>query len=320
MKTTVALCTYNGAQFLREQLESLVAQTRRPDELVVVDDCSSDETVEIINAFSNTCPFEVRLFENEQNLGFVRNFERSLSLATGDVVFPCDQDDVWLPEKIAVLSARLEADESVALVASNATPVDEQLKPLGTGDFWRSLGISKERLAAMRTGRAFEVLLLQGNVFAGMSMAIRRRFLEDALPIAPEWYHDSWLALAAASRDALLVEEKPLVLYRIHGRNSVGINRTPWTELLRGFFRLDAKLLLSTAKQLETACDRFGTNIDPERLSRLAERAQHLRFRATLPGSRLFRAPLILREALSGRYGRYSWGPIAVLRDVVRSA
>src|SRR5882762_9087557 len=100
MKISIAMCTYNGARYLREQLDSIAAQTRPPSELIVCDDNSLDETREIVAGFAASAPFPVRLGVNEQNLGSIRNFERAIKLCEGDLIALSDQDDVWLPEKL----------------------------------------------------------------------------------------------------------------------------------------------------------------------------------------------------------------------------
>src|ERR687894_3003245 len=97
---SVAMCTYNGARFVAEQLASVAAQTRPPDELVVCDDGSTDETCRLVEEFAARAPFPVRLFVNERNLGSTRNFGRAVALCEGDLVALSDQDDVWHPEKL----------------------------------------------------------------------------------------------------------------------------------------------------------------------------------------------------------------------------
>src|SRR4051794_15860948 len=99
---SVAMCTYNGARFIGAQLASVAAQTRTPDELIVCDDRSTDETVAIVQKFADSAPFRVRLHVNEENLGSTKNFERAVSLCEGDLIALCDQDDVWLPEARAL--------------------------------------------------------------------------------------------------------------------------------------------------------------------------------------------------------------------------
>ena len=104
---SIALCTYNGEKFLDLQLESLRHQTVAPDELIVCDDASSDRSVEIVEAFARRVSFPVRLFRNARNLGYVKNFEQAISHCTQDLVFLCDQDDLWDARKIEILSLYL---------------------------------------------------------------------------------------------------------------------------------------------------------------------------------------------------------------------
>src|SRR6266704_3029265 len=100
---SIALCTYNGARFLPEQLESIAAQTRLPDEMVVCDDRSADETTDIIRTFAKNALFPVRLEINEQKLGSTKNFEKAIRLCHGEIIAPADQDDVWNPQKLSKL-------------------------------------------------------------------------------------------------------------------------------------------------------------------------------------------------------------------------
>ena len=95
MNLSIALATYNGAVYLKEQLESIAAQTRTPDELVISDDQSTDDTLRVIEEFAATAGFPVRLSVNEANLGIAKNFEKAISLCRGDLIFLSDQDDVW---------------------------------------------------------------------------------------------------------------------------------------------------------------------------------------------------------------------------------
>ena len=109
MRISIALCTYNGDPYLSELLESLAGQDFRPCELVVCDDGSTDSTLSILNEFEHVAPFPIRIFNNTENLGVIKNFEKALSLCTGDYIAPCDQDDIWQPEKLERLVTRLHA-------------------------------------------------------------------------------------------------------------------------------------------------------------------------------------------------------------------
>src|ERR1700753_2011765 len=98
---SIALCTYNGAVYLKEQLDSLIAQTYPNIEIVVVDDRSADDTWQLLTGYANTYP-QFKIHQNAQNLGFVKNFEHAASLCSGELIALCDQDDIWHPEKIAL--------------------------------------------------------------------------------------------------------------------------------------------------------------------------------------------------------------------------
>ena len=131
MRLSIALCTYNGSAYLSEQLESLAAQTRTPDELVVCDDNSTDgRTVEMVRAFARNSPFAVRFSVNRKTLGPKKNFQRAIARCQGDVIFLCDQDDVWEPNKLARIEETLLAAPEAGFVFTDAEVVDEDLRIL----------------------------------------------------------------------------------------------------------------------------------------------------------------------------------------------
>ena len=107
---SVALCTYNGTRYLKDQIDSIASQTRVPHELVVCDDCSSDDTVKILEAFASRAPFPVRLSVNPTNLGSTKNFAQAIALCRGDIIALCDQDDVWHPAKLERLASVFAVD------------------------------------------------------------------------------------------------------------------------------------------------------------------------------------------------------------------
>src|SRR4029078_1399724 len=132
VRISVAMCTYNGAEFLPAQLESIFGQTRRPYEIVICDDVSTDETISLI-------PDTVVLHRNEENLGTVKNFEKAIGLCTGDVIALSDQDDVWRPDKLALIEGAFQKTPNAGLVFSDAEIVDEDLDPLGRR-MWDEVG------------------------------------------------------------------------------------------------------------------------------------------------------------------------------------
>src|SRR5258708_997920 len=124
LRISVAMCTYNGVRFLPEQLESIAAQTRLPDELVVCDDRSTDESVEIIRQFAHRAPFAVRLEINANNRGVTKNFQKAIELCQGDVIALADQDDVWKAQKLQRIVEALEKSPQCILVFSDGECID----------------------------------------------------------------------------------------------------------------------------------------------------------------------------------------------------
>lgn len=137
MRISIAMATCNGARHLGEQLRSFAVQQRLPDELVVADDASTDGTRDLVEAFARSAPFPVRLVVNPARLGLAGNFGRALSLASGDLVFLSDQDDVWFPEKIAVVAGLAAADPAHACFINDAWLADGELRRVGASKMQR---------------------------------------------------------------------------------------------------------------------------------------------------------------------------------------
>src|ERR1700761_5047601 len=125
-RISVALCTYNGGRFLPEQLASIQQQSVPPFELVVCDDRSTDDTVPTLRQFAAAAPFPVRIFCNEQNLGFIANFQRAIELCRGDLIALSDQDDVWYPKRLERTQGAFAAHPQVGLLFSDADIIDDR--------------------------------------------------------------------------------------------------------------------------------------------------------------------------------------------------
>src|SRR5713226_920848 len=128
MKMSVTLCTYNGERFLYEQLASIQAQSRRPDEVVICDDASTDRTVVIAREFAASASFPVRIFVNEHTIGSSKNFERAIGLSEGEIIALSDQDDVWVKDKMFVIERLFMEFPDTSVAFSDAEMVDEALQ------------------------------------------------------------------------------------------------------------------------------------------------------------------------------------------------
>lgn len=205
LTTSVVMATYNGARYLPVQLDSLAAQERLPDELVITDDGSTDDTAKVVEAFAASAPFPVRFFPNAKRLGVRDNFQRALTLAEGDILLLCDQDDQWFPAKIRRLAGMLEAEEGALLVMNDKILTDEELRPSDA-----------TMLSNLRDYGASTSMFV-----AGCCSAFRRSWRDIALPM-PEGiaYHDVWIIGLAHDLGVVRLCEEPLQYYRRHGDNA----------------------------------------------------------------------------------------------------
>ena len=204
MKVSIAMATYNGAQYLKAQLQSFVAQTRQPDELIISDDCSTDGTEAIVREFAKTAPFKVEFYLNEKNLGYCGNFNAALIKTSGELVFLSDQDDVWFPEKIEHMVDVAERHPEALVVMNDAALTDEALNEVGLTKIGqiRSAGIS-----------------MDGFVM-GCCCGIRRELLDLCMPIPAGFKgHDNWIVWLAEGLGGKTVEDKVLQYYRRHETN-----------------------------------------------------------------------------------------------------
>ena len=204
------MTTYNGSKYLYEQLNSIMNQTVKDFELIICDDCSTDNTIEIINEFQKK-DSRIKLYPNEQNLGFKKNFERAIKLCTGDYIALCDQDDVWTENHLEALLSNI-GDNYV--IAGNNELVDKSLQSLNI-TFFDSHLFSINKYPTNKD--VLKKILLSGNCFQGASMLLKKDIIEHYLPLPEKInYHDSWLAALACCLNKFAVTETVITKYRQH--------------------------------------------------------------------------------------------------------
>lgn len=304
------MCTFNGSRFLPDQLASFVAQTRRPDELVVSDDGSSDPTMEILEAFAATAPFPVRLHRNVTPQGVATNFSRAISLCEGSLVALSDQDDVWEPTKLERQVELLDRNPSLGGVFTDAALVDDQLESLGTSLFERA-GFTPRRRYRFEQGRGLAMLLAR-PVVCGTTLAFRSSLRDLVLPIPSTGLHDVWLSVLLSATSELAAIPEPLVRYRQHAHNQVG---APAQGILGKFARRRAKGVFGDeVAHFAAMVDRLLAVGNEQPLELLREKVAHLRFRAELPASPF--GPVVA-ELARGRYHRFSRGLTSATFDLL---
>ena len=208
MKISIALATYNGEKYIEEQLTSIYDQTHLPDEIVISDDNSNDRTIEIINKIKANTKIEHIIIKNQERVGYSINFNRALSRTKGDIIFLCDQDDVWFSNKIAYVKNEFFNNPSAWVVINDAMLTDEHLNEIGQTKIERHLKYDKK---------------LQGYVI-GCCSAVKRELLNLSLPVPhKEIGHDNWIIGIADGFKRKHVSNIVLQYYRRHGKNESNI-------------------------------------------------------------------------------------------------
>jgi glycosyltransferase involved in cell wall biosynthesis len=218
------MCTFNGARYLEEQLESIASQSRLPSELIVCDDQSTDETLRILKQFQTRAPFAMKVIQNSSRLGSTRNFDQAIGLTRGDLIALCDQDDRWSPTKLQRLSDVLIADPSLGGVFSDANLIDGAGRTTGQRLFARhKFTVAKQRNFI----NCPTAMLLKHDVVTGATLMFRSSMRKYASPIPATWIHDGWLTWIIALHARMALISEPLVDYRIHDGQQLGVNETP---------------------------------------------------------------------------------------------
>lgn len=218
---SIAMCTCNGEYFLREQLESIAAQSMQPFELVVCDDRSEDSTLTCLYDFAGRAGFSVRIFENERRLGFADNFFNAARLCRGEWIAFCDQDDIWLPGKLEAAKRAIEANDEVGLILQNSFICRSDLSHDG------KIFPDKIKPGKYPPGGQYGFW-----VWPGFLQVVRADFFRQVpndIPRPRSYYpghsfmtHDKWTCMMANASGGVIVLREPEALYRRHDSTITG--------------------------------------------------------------------------------------------------
>jgi len=243
---SIALCTYNGAAYLAEQLDTLVNQTYPFIEIIAVDDCSTDGTFTILENYASMYP-QFKIYQNEINLGFTANFERAVKLCNGELIALCDQDDVWHSQKIELQVEALQDNVFIyhdsEFIHEDGTSMDKKMSDL---------------MNLYRGGNPETFLFF--NCVSGHSILMKKELLNQALPLKKDYFHDWWLAYVATNIGKIDFIPQCLVKYRQHDGSETNI---------LGLARDTEKYKFSTFQNLERTfnwlgyCNSFAKNKNP---------------------------------------------------------
>lgn len=221
MKISIAMATYNGMKYIQEQLDSIRLQNMKADELIITDDASTDGTYEYIKKYIEQ--YELagwRIERNVERIGYICNFNKALSMCSGDIVFTCDQDDIWHRDKIEILSRLMDGNKEIKVAASSLEFIDADGKKI-TKEYipYNMVQVRENEL------KKIEFLkILEKNFFPGCTMAMRKEIVNKYCSHHNKDIPHDWLILMlGAEENGLYWYNSKLISYRIHGNNTAGL-------------------------------------------------------------------------------------------------
>ena len=219
-KISVAMTTYNGEKFILQQLQSLLNQKRRPDEVIIRDDCSKDSTVNIIENFiKNNNLTSWKLIINNKNCGYIENFRKAICDTQGDIIFLCDQDDIWHKDKIERMSSLMEQNEDIKALACSYNFIDAENREITGEEKFYTPKNNKEALSKIDYGK-----ILYYNIAQGCAAAYRRNICEKYINSASSSLPHDWaLNIISYETSGLYYLNEELFSYRLHTNNTTGI-------------------------------------------------------------------------------------------------
>jgi len=308
---SVVIITCDGARWVEAQIRSIVEQTRPPDEVVISDDASLDDTLAVVERALAPLGDRARVVRGGPRRGVTANLERAIHASSGDLIVLADQDDTWLPHKLASLED-WASSSSAGAVFSDGWIIDAEGKRTGER-LWARTGLARRRLAILPAD-PLSVLLRQPAV-TGATLALRRATLDLLLPIPVHGWHDYAMSLLLAATSGLDAITDPLIEYRLHGANTAGLaigsrrQRIQSADAHRDHLRTQTLLF-------EDLVDRLDPFADLDARRRFVAKSNVLRRRAALPRARPRRVPGVAGLVLGGGYQRYAQGFSSAARDL----
>lgn len=316
---SVAMCTCNGARWVARQLQSILAQSVRPAEIIICDDHSADATLSEVARVAADSPVPIRLHVNDQNLGISLNFQRAMNLCQADLIAPADQDDVWHPAKLEKLASALQSHPHAAYAFCDARLVDQNLTPLGVL-LWDLHQLTPPRQQLLQSEDALELLTV-ANFATGATMLFRRRWLTAISPVSRYWLHDGWLSLMLSAFAHCVLVNEPLVDYRQHPSQKVGACPRDQLRQLHWQRKMDRSFF---AREAPRWADAYAFLASRRQLLRRQDDLELVRKRAMLDRDRLAlrhnpeeRWDRVAQHLYTGDYHRFAWGTISAAVDLL---
>ena len=242
MKISVAFIIYNGAKYLLTQLDSILAQTHKVDEIIVCDDASSDNTKEILEEYKNKHPNVFFIHYNPKNIGPTKNIEKAIQACTGDIILLADQDDFWEIGKVANIIQWFEENPTMNGVFTNGSLMNSNGELDNKYALWDAMSFPYKTIKNNELNNNLKLYInTVENCVTGATLAIRNNlvFLKESFPVIKHLVHDRWLAINLAETNTLGILEEKLIRYRIHSEQAIG----GMTENIEKYIELNTNLL-----------------------------------------------------------------------------
>jgi glycosyltransferase involved in cell wall biosynthesis len=323
---SVALATYNGERFVQEQIASIAAQTYAVHEIVICDDASTDSTIDCIEAARQNFSINIRVYKNPENIGFIRNFEKAISLCEGEIIVLCDQDDVWFSNKLERIIHVFSNKPDCGLVFTDAIVADQTLNSLGFTVY------SRYEKPDMDQNNTLSSLIKKVGIL-GCTLAFRAKYLPYLLPISTmSWGHDHWIVFILAVTSHLYMIDEPLMYYRRHGQN-IGdsapfrkridqVMQRLYKNLSRTVYQTDYQKWAEMLRHLQSLRDKgtvhHETAVFDARLKQIQERVLFAQKRLEMQDKRRFSRIASAVKLFQNRdYQRYTPGVRTLFKDII---
>ena len=319
IKISIVMTVYNGQKHLAEQLDSFLNQSYLPHEIIISDDCSTDNTLQLLEKYKNNIKINIKIYKNTKNIGFTKNFEKAISKSSGDIVFLSDQDDIWYHNKIETIIKKFNTNQKINLIIHDAHLVNTNLKKTGL-----------TALSQVNSGFSNDDVFITGAL-----TAFKRDILKFFLPFPKKLLgHDGYMHFIARSLGTRMVINNKLQIIRRHENNTSNwvasslkkINK--FDVFKNQFFSKRSKDYNDRLVQVNKAIHLinvlrnkkhyFSNDLLANSLINLKNEKKALKKRNLLQGQNFFKKKIIIFDLLFNNQYTYFNGMRSFVRDLLR--
>jgi glycosyltransferase involved in cell wall biosynthesis len=303
-KISVVMATYNSSKFIQDQLLSIISQDYKSMEIIIVDDFSTDDTINIIHKVLGPS-VDYILLQNDKNLGYIKSFEIGINYAKGDFIFLVDHDDIWHPLKIEYLIKESKKNFKMCYF-TNGELINEENNKLGDNLF-HIFNAPRNRMLLSNNDYLFR-RILKKNFITGATLMFHRSLVKHILPFPSMIVHDKWISIVSSMYLSLQGINEKLIFYRIHEKQTIGIKKTKLS------FQNTSFVFNKEIEFLQTLLSRAPANF--QRIDYICERLSHFKNRKKIVEKNDLR--LFLFELITLRYFIHSNGFSSIFMDIIR--